>query len=143
MNIKPYLDFDGRCQEAIEFYQKAAGAEVLVMMRYSDAPPGACGDGQFPESMQNKVMHATLKFGDSELMMSDHQGKGEPEFQGVSLSLQVDSDEAARTRFEALADGGQVEMALTSTFFASSFGTLTDRFGVKWMVMAPAPVPAG
>lgn len=142
MDIKSYLNFDGRCEEAIEFYKAAAGAEVLVLMRYSDAPPNACEGGGFPEALQNKVMHASLKIGSSEIMMSDCEAKGNPEFKGVSLALSVESDEMAKTRFQALSEGGEVRTALSPTFFASSFGTLMDRFGVEWMVMAPQPVPA-
>ena len=142
MEIKPYLNFDGRCEEAIEFYKQAAGAEVMVMMRYSDAPPNSCAEGQFPDHMQSKVMHASLKIGGSELMMSDCHGTGAPKFQGVSLALSVPDDQQAKSKFQALAEGGEVKMELTSTFFASSFGTLVDRFGVEWMVLAPLPVPA-
>ncbi len=143
MDIKPYLNFDGRCEEAIEFYKAAAGAEVLVMMRFSDAPPNACPEGGgFPEAIQNKIMHATLKIGASEVMMSDSESKGAPEFKGISLALSVESDAQAKQRFEALSKDGEVKMALSPTFFASSFGTLKDKFGVDWMVMAPAPVPA-
>jgi PhnB protein len=141
MNIQPYLFFEGRCEEAIAFYREALGAEQLVLMRYSDGPEQpTCPDGSAPPP--DKIMHATLQIGEAQIMLSDGLAKGKPEFKGVSLSLSVAVDRQARQFFNALAVDGQVQMPLGPTFFASSFGMVTDRFGVAWMVAAFVP-PAG
>jgi len=138
MNIQPYLFFDGRSDEAIAFYREALGAEVLTLKRYSDAPePATCPDGSSPPA--DKVMHATLQIGEAQIMLSDGFAKGQPEFKGVSLSLLAADDAQVRRLFDALAVGGQVQMPLAPTFFSSSFGMVTDRFGVAWMVLADVP----
>lgn len=135
MKVQPYLFFDGRCEEAIAFYQGAVGAEVLMLMRYADAPdpppPGMVAPGS-----ENKVMHASLRIGDSEIMASDGSCGGKPMFQGVSLSLAVASEAEADRLFKALAEGGQVQMPIGKTFFSQRFGMVADRFGVSWMVVA-------
>lgn len=133
MNIQPYLFFDGRCEEAIEFYRQALGARTLMLMHYSDAPGDAAGDGGAPP---DKVMHACLQIGEAQLLVSDGFAKGQPEFKGISLSLAAADDAEARRLFDALAEGGQVQMPLGPSFFASSFGMVADRFGVSWMVVA-------
>ncbi len=140
--ITPYLNLDGRAGEAIEFYRKAAGAEVIAVMRFSDAPVNSCADGQFPESMNDKVMHSEIRIHGSSVFLSDCNGSGNPSFKGISLALAAESDDIAQARFKALAEGGTVKMELGPTFFASSFGTLEDRFGIEWMVLVPAQVPA-
>jgi PhnB protein len=134
----PYLFFDGRCEEAIEFYKKALGAKVEMLMRFKDAPemppPGECAPAP-----DDKIMHAALKIGDATVMVSDGRMQGKPAFQGFALSLDVRNKEEAERRFNALADGGQVQMPLGKTFFATAFGMVADRFGVAWMVIVPAP----
>jgi PhnB protein len=130
MQVQPYLFFDGRCEEAIEFYRKAVGAEVTMLMRWKDSPdPNMC-----PAGAENKVMHASLRVGDSTVLASDGRNEGKPNFQGFSLSLTAADDAEARERFAALGDGGQVQVPLAKTFFSSSFGMVADRFGVGWMV---------
>lgn len=139
MRIEPYLFLDGRCEEAIEFYRQALGAEVLMLMRFSDAPaedgPPPEGCAPPPAGTGDKVMHAGLRIGETTLMLSDGMCGGHPEFKGVSLSLSVADDAEAARVFAALAEGGQVQMPLARSFFASSFGMLADRFGVNWMVV--------
>lgn len=134
MQVQPYLFFDGRCEEAIEFYRGALGAEVTMLMRYKDSPeppqPGMCAPGS-----DDKVMHASFTIGETTLMASDGYNHGKPIFQGFSLSLSPANDAEAKRLFAALADGGQVQQSLTKTFFASSFGMVVDRFGVSWMVV--------
>ena len=132
MQVQPYLTFDGRCEEALAFYEKALGAKVEMLMRVKDSPDaGACA-GVAPD----KVMHSCLRIGDTAIMASDGYAKGQPRFEGFSLSINAADDEDAKRRFNALADGGQVQMPLAKTFFASSFGMVADRFGVSWMVIA-------
>jgi PhnB protein len=134
MQIQTYLNFDGRCEEALEFYRKALGAQVQMMMRFKDAPdPAACPPGS---NVGDKVMHAAFTVGDTLLMASDGYAKGKPAFQGISLTYNAADEADAEKRFAALGDGGQVQVPLSETFFAKSFGMLADRFGVSWMVMA-------
>jgi len=138
MQVQPYLFFEGRCEEAIEFYRKALGAKVEMMMRFKDSPepiqPGMCAPGS-----EDKVMHASFKVGDSAIMASDGRATGKPVFQGVALSLTVPTEAEADRKFGALADGGQVQMPLGKTFFSPRFGMVADRFGVSWMVIVPQP----
>ena len=134
MQVQPYLFFDGRCEEAIEFYKKALGAKVEMLMRFKESPdPTAC-----PVSDGNKVMHACLRIGETSVMASDGRCEGKPSFQGFSLSLDAPDGAAAEKLFGALSDGGRVEMPLTKTFFATHFGMVVDRFGVMWMVIVPS-----
>jgi PhnB protein len=139
MLVQSYLFFDGRCEEAVEFYRKTLGAEVKMLMRYKDSPqphpPGMVRPGY-----ENKVMHATFRIGESEVMAAD-DCQGHPAFQGFSLSVRVDNEGQAKRVFSALAEGGQVKMPLTKTFFSPSFGMLTDRFGVGWMVIVQQSNP--
>ncbi|WP_430392182.1 VOC family protein [Dyella sp. 20L07] len=138
MLIQPYVFFDGRAEEALAFYGKAVGAQVLMLMRFKDNPdqsqPGCEPDAPSGE----KVMHASVRIGESVFMVSDGECRGETDFRGFSLSITAANDSEATRCFDALVDGGQVVMPLAKTFFASSFGMLKDRFGVHWMVMAPA-----
>ena len=143
MQVQPYLFFEGRCEEAIELYRSALGAEVTALMRYKDNPqpadPETCQGGQeMPPGSEDKVMHASFRIGDTEVMASDGMCSGNPSFQGVSLALTVSDAATAERFFAALGDGGQVQMPLSPTFFSPSFGMVADRFGVAWMIMAEA-----
>jgi len=132
MLIQPYLFFEGRCEEAVEFYRRTLGAEVTMLMRYKDSPEPP--NAQFGPIDPEKVMHASVRIGESTVLMSDGSASGKPSFQGVSLSMTVRDDAEAKRMFAALSDGGQVQMPLGKTFFSSSFGMAADRFGVPWMV---------
>jgi PhnB protein len=134
MPVQPYLFFNGRCDEAIEFYQKALGAEVMMLMRFKQAPDQSMVK---PETAE-KVMHARLRIGDAIVLMSDGMCAGESRFEGFSLTLSLDSVEEVDRRFNALADGGQVRMLLDKTFFSPRFGMLVDKFGVGWIVLVEA-----
>src|SRR5438105_8229527 len=134
MQIQAYLNFDGRCEEALDFYKEALGAEVQVMMRFKDSPQ-PCPPGTLPAGAENKIMHSTLRIGDATLMASDCHCKGQPAFQGVSLSLTLGSDAQTERAFAALSEGGKVAQPLSKTFFSSRFGVVNDRFGVSWMVL--------
>jgi PhnB protein len=135
MQIQPYLFFDGRCEEAIEFYRGAVGAEVTMLMRFKENPEATAGC--MPPGAEDKVMHASLRIGDAMVLASDGRCTGKPDFQGFALTLTAANDAEAAGRFAALGDGGQVQMPMTKTFFASSFGMVADRFGVSWMVIVP------
>jgi PhnB protein len=135
MQVQPYLFFDGRCEEAIEFYKAKLGADVTMLMRYKDAPSPQ--PGMTPPGGENKVMHAHLRIGDTDVLASDGRCEGNPSFKGFSLSVIASSDDDAEKVFTALSDGGEVQMPLGKTFFSSSFGMVADRFGVSWMVYVP------
>jgi PhnB protein len=137
MQAQPYLFFDGRCEEAIEFYRKALGTEEIMLMRFKDSPEPH-QPGMVPPGSENKVMHASFRIGNTTLMASDGQCIGKPSFQGFSLSLTVAYEAEAERLFASLADGGQVRMPLAKTFFSSRFGMVADRFGVGWMVLVAA-----
>jgi PhnB protein len=126
MQVQPYLNFDGCCEEAL-------GAEVTALMRYKDSPE-PCAPGMIPPGGENKVMHASFRIGNSTVLASDSHCGGKPSFHGFSLSLTPPNGAAAERAFAALADGGQVHMPLGKTFFASHFGMVSDRFGLCWMV---------
>ena len=143
MKLEPYLFFNGRCEEAIAFYQQALGAEVTMQMRMNEAPdpppPGA-----IPAGFENKIMHANLRIGEMNLMVSDGNSNMQPSFKGFTLSLGVDDSAQAERAFNALSVGGKVVMPLGKTFWSPCFGMLEDRFGVGWMVItqdgsAPSP----
>ena len=131
MQIQPYLFFEGRCDEALTFYSSTLGAEITTLMRYKDSPdPNMCQPGT-----EDKVMHASFRIGDTTAFASDGRCGGHPSFQGFSLSLTVADEADADRLFAAIADGGQVQMPLTKTFFSARFGMVADRFGVLWMII--------
>ncbi len=134
MQVTPYLFFDGRCEEAIEFYKKAIGAEVGMMMRNKESPDPH-PPGMLPPGSENKIMHASLRIGDTTVMASDGHAKGQPKFEGFSLSLNAKSEAEAERLFAALSEGGQVRLPLTKTFFSPRFGMLADKFGMGWMII--------
>ena len=131
MRVQPYLFFDGRCGEALEFYQKAIGAETGMLMRFKDSPDQSMVTPQNAD----KVMHAQFQIGDTTVMASDGRNTGAPNFQGFALSIIAPTEVEAERTFAALGEGGQVTMPLAKTFFSPRFGMLADRFGVNWMVL--------
>ena len=134
MHVQPYLFFDGRCEEAVEFYRKAVGAKVEMMMRFKDSPEPA-QPGMVPPGAENKVMHMQFRVGDTLVLASDGECSGKAKFQGFALAVTVPNTAEADRVFAALSAGGQVQMPLTRTFFSPRFGMLADRFGVNWMIM--------
>ncbi len=132
MIVQSYLSFEGRCEEALAFYQRAVGAKVEMLMRFKDSPEPP-PEGSKPTD-PNKVMHCSFKVGESTVMASDGYCLGKTEFKGFGLSLTVPDEAAAERCFKALADGGQVTMPLAKTFWSTKFGMLLDKFGVCWMV---------
>jgi PhnB protein len=131
MKVQPYLFFDGRCDEALEFYKKAIGADVKMLMRWKDSPDKSmCTPGN-----ADKVMHAQFRIGDTDVMASDGRNQGHPKFDGFALSIIAKTEAEADKMFGALGDGGQVTMAMSKTFFSPRFGMLADKFGVGWMIL--------
>ena len=137
MHVEPYLFFEGRCSEALEFYRNALGAEVTALIRYKDSPEPP-QPGTLPPGSENKVLHASFRVGETTVLCSDGRCSGKPSFQGYSLAIVTSSDAEATRLFNALSEGGQVHQALIKTFFSSSFGMLADRFGVGWMFTVAA-----
>lgn len=131
MNVQPYLSFEGRAQEAIDFYKSALGAQVEAIMQFKDAPP----DMQANMPNKDKIMHSAFKVGDTTIMATDGQCSGASTFSGITLTLNVASVAEAEKAFNALAQGGKVDVPLTETFFAHRFAMLADKFGVGWMVL--------
>ena len=133
MYIQSYLFFDGKCQEALDYYVSALGAKVEMAMKFKDSP--APPDQKMAPVSGDNIMHASFRIGDTVVMASDGFGKGKPTFQGFALSLSVASDAEADRKFSALAKGGRIDAPLSKTFFSSNFGMVADRFGVPWMVI--------
>ena len=130
--VQPYLFFDGKCEEALEFYKSAIGAKVDMMMRFKEAPD----QSQMQPNTGEKVMHAAFHVGTTQVLASDGHCAGKPSFQGFGLALNAKNDAEAEKLFTAVGKGGQVLQPLTKTFFASKFGMVADKFGIMWMVMA-------
>ncbi|MFS0756540.1 VOC family protein [Noviherbaspirillum sp. 1P10PC] len=137
MQIQPYVFFEGRCEEALMFYRDVLGAEITQLMRYSDSPAPP-PPGMLPPGSENRIMHASMRIGDSTVMVSDGNCSGTTGFSGFSLALNAASDAEAERLFAALAEGGQIRMPMAPTFFSSRFGMLADRYGLGWMVLVPA-----
>jgi PhnB protein len=133
MQIQPYLFFDGRCEEALEFYRSALGAEVTMLMRFKDSPEPHQA-GMCPPGAADKVMHTSFRIGETTVLASDGRCQGKPSFQGFSLSLTVPNEAEAERLFATLAAGGQAQMPMAKTFFSPRFGMVADRFDVSWMV---------
>lgn len=131
--VQPYVFFDGKCEEAIEFYKRALGAELVMLMRYKESPeppPPGCGP-----SDANKIMHAQFRIGETTILASDGRASGNPKFEGFALAFSAPTEAEVNKAFKALAEGGKVEMRLAKTFFSAAFGMVVDRFGVFWMVL--------
>jgi PhnB protein len=125
--------FEGRTEEALEFYKGALGAEVIMLLRFKDNPEPPQGD--CPPSPPDKVMHSQVRIGNTTVMMSDGRCTGTRKFDGFALTFNATTQEEANKAFGALADGGEVMMPLGKTFFSPCFGMVTDRFGVMWMIL--------
>jgi PhnB protein len=138
--IQPYLFFNGSCEQAIEFYRKALGAEVEMIMRYKESPEPP-QPGMVPPGFENKIMHSSFRVGQTTVMASDGCSAEKASFQGFFLSLSVPSETEADRAFAALAEGGQVRMPLTKTFWSPRFGMVVDRFGIGWMISVPGAAP--
>lgn len=147
MQVQPYLMFEGRCEEALNFYKKALNAEVTALMRFSEMPatadtaePTGCAGGVPPPP--DSIMHSSFKVGQTEVMASDGMSAGKAEFKGISLSLSPATEAEGKKIFTALSEGGQVQMPLAATFFSPCFGMVADKFGVSWMVVVPGEMQA-
>ncbi|NJO32986.1 MAG: VOC family protein [Rhodospirillales bacterium] len=132
MKVQPYVFFDGKCEEALEFYKRAIGAKVNALMRFGEAPD----QSQIKPESKNKVMHSAFQVGETEILASDGYCLGAPAFQGFALTINAADNAEALRLFTGIAEGGKIQMPLEKTFFAASFGIAVDKFGVNWMVIA-------
>ena len=132
--VQPYLFFRGRCEEAINYYKAKLGAEVLMMMRFKDNPQKP-DPSKVPTSLDERIMHASLRIAGAVILMSDGMRSGPCDFDCVALSLIVPSEAEADRIFNAFAADGKVTMPIGKTFFAKRFGGVTDKFGVQWQVL--------
>lgn len=130
MELDPYLMFNGNCAEAFQTYAKIFNGQVTMMMTFGESPEV----DKIEPHWRDKIMHAHLVFGPNVLMASDAPPQYREDMQGVSLSLKVDSAAEAERLYDALSDGGSVQMPLGETFWAHRFAMLTDRFGIRWMI---------
>jgi PhnB protein len=138
MKVESYLFFEGRCEEALQFYAKALGARIGMVMRYKEAPEQP-SEGMVAPGSDEKIMHADFTVGDTRIMASDGGCSGNAQFGGFSLAIACRTPDEADRCFNALADGGQVQMPLGQTFFSPRFGMVQDKFGVGWMVVVEQP----
>jgi PhnB protein len=134
--VQPYLFFNGRCEEAVEFYKTALGAQVLFSMRYKESPEPMPKE-RVPAGFENKIMHTSFRVGETTVMASDGCSTDKPKFEGFSLSVSVPNENEAERVFTALSKGGKVEMPLAKTFWSPRFGMVEDKFGIGWMVSVP------
>ena len=133
MEIQPYLFFEGRCEEALEFYKTHLGAKITMLMRFKEAPdPSMISPGS-----ENKIMHASFTVGPSTVSASDGKCSGTTKMDGFALTLYVATSADAQRLFTILSQNGEVTMPLAKTFYSPSFGMLKDQFGLHWMVMVP------
>lgn len=131
--VQPYIFFNGHCEEAVEFYKKAVGAEVMMMMRYKESPEPP-PPGMVPPGFENKIMHTSFRVGETVVMASDGCSTDKPSFESFRLSISVSTVDEVDRIFNALAAGGQIHMPVNKTFWSPRFGMVADKFGLGWMV---------
>jgi PhnB protein len=140
MPFRPYLTFTGNCRQAFTRYKEIFGGD-LVVLGMGDAPPEAGSPD--PGTSPDAVMHAALTTGDDVLMGADDPSGGfTGPVHGMCVNYAVKDPADAKRVFDALADGGEVQMPLGETFFSPAFGMCTDRFGTPWMITVDAPMPS-
>jgi len=137
MNINPYLNFNGNCEEAFGFYKSVFGGEYMALMRFGEMPGGEEVPGvEMDEAAKNKIMHIALPIGGGTTLFGSDTFPNMPAVNGSSVQIMVatDTKEDAVRIFEGLGVGGKVDMPMADTFWNAHFGALTDRFGIIWMV---------
>lgn len=130
MKMNPYLNFNGQCKAAFTFYQQCFGGEITMMLTHGESPMAE----QTPAGWKDAIMHARLEFDGNALMGSDAPGDYFKPPQGFFVNLAINEVAKAEQVFNALAQGGKVEMPIQQTFWAARFGMLIDQFGIPWMI---------
>lgn len=137
MSFTPYIFFDGTCSEAIDFYAEVFGADNVMKMPYSEAPP----DVGLPPS-EDRLMHAQINVGDTVFMCSDNpEGSPKTTHAGFAVSHVTETLAEAQKTFAKLSDGGTIVMPFEATFFTEGFGMCNDKFGTPWMIMVEGETP--
>jgi len=128
MKLFPYLNFNGNCEEALNFYKEAFDGEIIQLGRYGESPMKS------PEEIKDKIIHGRLQFGDVLIMASDAMNKnGVNNGDNISLSIECDTNDQLEKVFTKMSDGGKITMPLHDQFWGAKFGMLTDKFGFHWM----------
>jgi PhnB protein len=140
MQPVPYLFFTGSCAEAMRFYADVFGSPEPDMLRFSAMPEE--DRARMQGIPADAVMHASVQVGDGWILGSDDPSGATPPMAGASVNVSLPTEAEARRVYDLLAEGGEVRMPLEATFWSPAFGTVTDRFGTRWMIMADAPAPA-
>ena len=137
MRICPYIAFNGNCAEAVAFYEKVLNVKAEIM-QYKDAPPE---DGyQMPEGTENLVMHAQFEIDGATVMFCDVPPETPVKYgENITIMAEFDTVEKAKAAFEALKEGGEVDMDIQETFWSKCFGSLTDKFGISWYISIGCP----
>ena len=136
MQIDPYLNFNGNCEEAFNFYAKVLNGKIEAMMTHAGTP----AEQSVSEEWKKKIMHARMRIGDRVLMASDAPPQYQSPMKGFAVSITITDLAEAERVFKALSEGGQVSMAFAETFWAKGFAMFKDRFGTPWMVNCPKPM---
>ena len=139
MKLNAHLNFNGQCAAAYKFYEQHLGAKTLFSLTYGASPMA----GEFPADYADKIMHATLEVGGTEVMGADSPPGHYQSPNGFCMSLSMEDPVEAERVFNALAENGKVNMPLQQTFWAKRFGMLIDQFGIPWMINCGDPSPAG
>jgi PhnB protein len=137
VQLHPYLNYGGNCEEAFKFYETHLGGKITMLMHHGDQPSGQ----NAAPGWAGKVLHARMNIGETELLGADIPPDRFQPIRSAYLSLTLDSDQEADRIFGLLSDGGQIFMPMQETFFASRFSMLRDRFGTSWMLLHPKATP--
>lgn len=135
MQMNAYVTFGGQCEAAFKFYAECLHGKIVAMLTFGQTPMAE----QVPAGMRNKIAHARLAVGNDVLMASDAPPERYEPAKGFSVTLNIAEPAEAERVFHALAEGGTVQMAIQKTFWAERFGTLTDKFGIPWMINCERP----
>ena len=130
MNINTHLNFNGQCAEAFKFYEQLLGGQITFSMTWGEMP----GADQFPTELHSRIMHASIKVGDGTLMGADSPPDRYQKPTGMNVALHFKDKAESERIFNALAEGGEVQMPFEKTFWSPGFGMCVDRFGIPWMV---------
>lgn len=130
MDIRPYLFFNGQAREAATLYADIFGVPLPPLMTMKDAPAGM----DIPEERKNWIMHCDLKIGNSGIFLSDDVMANSAAMDGASVMVTLPTAKEAKRIYDALSKGGEVRMKWEPTFWSAGFGTLTDKFGIRWMI---------
>jgi len=137
MKLSTYVNFPGRCKEALQFYEKHLGGKIASLSTFDQMPDPK----MIPPGLEKGILHARIMIGDTILMASDGPAERVQPMRSAYLTLSVDSNEEAERIYKALTDGGEVFMKMEETFFAHRFAQCRDKFGANWMIIHEKQMP--